>query len=160
MILLAEDDDSDVLLLQRAFKDVGVSHTLQVVNDGQEAIDFLGARGQSDQDRLPALVLLDLKMPRRTGIDVLQWIRGQAGMCCLPVIIFSSSSHREDIERAHVLGASAYIIKPSSTVQRAEVARFLNDWLRLNQSPLATTEGLRAAKAFSITRGLETPRVG
>jgi CheY-like chemotaxis protein len=159
-ILLAEDDESDVLLLQRAFKDAGISHGMHVANDGQEAIDFLTARGASDRDRLPALVLLDLKMPRRTGMDVLQWIRGQPGVRCLPVVVFSSSAHREDIERAHTLGASAFIVKPSSMVERAEIARFLSDWLRFNQSPLATTEGLRAAKAFSVTRGLENLRGG
>lgn len=147
-ILLAEDDESDVFLLRRAFKEAGMSHhKLTVTIDGQEAMDFMWHRGHSEEDRLPALALLDLKMPRRTGLDVLEWMRAQPALRCLPAVIFSSSARREDVERAYSLGANAFIVKPASTAQRVEIARFLNEWLRFNQPPLAVTEGFKSATA-------------
>jgi CheY-like chemotaxis protein len=151
-ILLAEDDETDVMLLQRAFRDAGVNHPLQVAHDGQAAQEFLAARQHGEHDRLPSLVLLDLKMPRRTGIDVLEWIRGNPALRCLPVFIFSSSSRRDDVERAYASGANGFIVKPPSMAERAEIARFIDTWLRLNQPSLVVTEGARAAQAFAATR--------
>src|ERR1051326_4511415 len=99
-ILVAEDDETDILLLRRAFKEADLNNAVQFVHDGQEAMDFLWSQCHSPQDRLPALVILDLKMPRRTGMDTLHWIRQQPVLRCLPVMIFSSSARAEDVERA------------------------------------------------------------
>jgi CheY-like chemotaxis protein len=151
-ILVAEDDEIDVLLLRRAFEQAGVRNGLRFVHDGQAAIEFLSAVRDAPDDRLPALVILDLKMPRRTGIEVLQWIAQDPVLRCVPVIIFSSSAHREDIERAYALGANAFIVKPASTVQRAEVARFIKDWMHFNEPPLVTTEGFKAAQSAHAAR--------
>lgn len=147
-LLLVEDDETDVLLLQRAFKEVQLEHTVHVAHDGQAAIDFLSElRGAAD-DRLPALVLLDLKLPRLTGLDVLQWIRNEAVIRRLPVAVFSSSAHRADLERAYELGANAFIVKPPSIVQRRHVAQFIKDWLTYSHPPVASTEGLAAARTL------------
>jgi CheY-like chemotaxis protein len=154
-ILLAEDDEADVILLRRAFRDAGVTRTLQVARDGQEAIDMLTARSNDEQDCMPSLVILDLKMPRKNGMEVLQWIRAQPAMRCIPAFIFSSSAHREDIERAYVLGANGFMVKPPSTAERAVVARFFSDWLKMNQAPLASTEGFRTAQALHAIRGYD-----
>lgn len=151
-ILIAEDDEVDVLLLRRAFEEAGVRNGLRFVHDGQAAIEFLSAVRDAPDDRLPSLVILDLKMPRRTGIEVLQWIGNQPVLRCVPVMIFSSSAHREDIERAYALGANAFIVKPASTVQRAEVARFIRDWMQFNEPPLAATEGFKAAQSAHAAR--------
>lgn len=150
-ILLAEDDETDVLLLQRAFKEAVLECDLQVVGDGQQAIEFLREPRPSADDRLPALVMLDLKMPRLNGMEVLQWIRQQPALCTLPAFIFSSSGHHTDIEQAYYLGVNAYIIKPPSTAERTEVARFIRQWLRINRPPLVSTEGLRAAQDAHAT---------
>lgn len=151
-ILLAEDDEIDVILVRRAFKDAGTEHVLRIVRNGQEAIDFLAARDHVPDDRMPAIIILDLKMPRRDGLEVLEWIRSRSSLRCLPVFIFSSSAHQEDVERAYALGANGYLVKPSSVTERAKIAAFFNDWLKFNQFPLAVTEGLRVAHAFQATR--------
>lgn len=146
-ILLAEDDDTDVLFLERAFAEVELRHPLQVARDGKEAIDLLSQAGKPPDDRLPGLVILDLKMPRLTGLEVLDWMRQHPVMRRIPVIVFSSSAHRADIERAYALGANAFLVKPPSTAQRKRVAQFIKDWLHLSLPPLASSEGVFAAKA-------------
>jgi CheY-like chemotaxis protein len=145
-ILLAEDDEADVMLLQRAFKDVSLVNPLHVANDGQAAIDFLTQLRSRPDERLPGLAILDLKMPRRSGIQVVEWMRAQPVIRTIPALIFSSSANRSDIEAAYDAGASAYLIKPPSIAERTELARFLKDWLRLVQSPSAALESFKAAQ--------------
>jgi CheY-like chemotaxis protein len=137
-ILLAEDDETDVYLLRRALADVGLAHPLQVARDGVQLAEILTTSQQAVPARLPALILLDLKMPRRDGIATLQWIRAQPALFAVPVIIFSSSANRLDVERAYKYGANAFLVKPASLEERATVARFLKEWLRLNQVPQRT----------------------
>ena len=151
-ILLADDDDADLLLMQRAFREAEMKRSLVVARDGQDAMEKLAAREHSDRDHLPALVILDVKMPRRDGLQTLQWIRSQPALRCVPVFMLSSSAHHEDIERAYLFGANGYFVKPVSTGHRTELARFFNDWLRLNQPPLAVTEGYKAAFVMHTTR--------
>jgi CheY-like chemotaxis protein len=146
-ILLAEDDDADVLLLRRAFKEVELANPLQVVTDGQEAVEFLTNSRAQAADRAPALVILDLKMPRRGGMQVLQWMRQEPVIRNIPVMIFSSSANAAEIEAAYNFGANAYAVKPPSTAERREIARFIKDWLRLIHPPLASVEGFKAAQA-------------
>lgn len=138
-ILFAEDDENDVFFMQRAFAEVDLPHALHVVSDGQEAIDYLsGEEKYIDRKEypLPSLLILDLKMPRRTGMEVLEWIRGRPDLRSLPVLILSSSAHRHDVERAYALGANAFVAKPSSTEQRTELAHMIKGfWLTFNQSP-------------------------
>jgi CheY-like chemotaxis protein len=116
-ILLVEDDSNDVLLLQRAFRRAGLNHALQVVSDGDQAVEYLSGEGKySDRDThpLPALILLDLKLPRRSGLEVLQWLRTQPVLVrSVPVIVLTSSRLSEDVDRAYSLGANSYMAKPS-----------------------------------------------
>jgi CheY-like chemotaxis protein len=134
-IIVAEDDETDVYLLRRAFSDAGVVQSLHVARDGVQLAEILVGWQQSPSARLPALILLDLKMPRRDGISTLQWIRAQPALFAVPVIIFSSSANRLDVERAYKYGANAFLVKPASLEERATIARFLKEWLRLNQVP-------------------------
>lgn len=156
-ILLAEDEETDVLLLRRAFREAQLLHPLHVVSDGQEAIEFLSQRCRPPYDLLPALTILDLKMPRRNGMDVLQWKRDQPVICGLPAIVFSSSSHRADIEQAYALGANGYFVKPPSIAERADFARLIKQWLRFNVPPLASTEGYQSAHAAYLKRSSSRP---
>jgi CheY-like chemotaxis protein len=150
-ILVAEDDEIDVLLLQRALRDAGVVNPTHIVTDGQEAVDHLSAlqTAASPGDRMPGLLVLDLKMPRMTGLDVLQWVRGEPGLRCVPVIVFSSSAHQDDVERAFAAGANAFVVKTPATSERIEFARYIKSWLHFNQLPLACSEGYRAAAAHA-----------
>ena len=156
-VLLAEDDETDVLLLQRALNEAGVSNPLRVVNDGQEAIDYLTAlqAAPGPGDRMPALVILDLKMPRMTGFEVLQALRSEPATRGVPTIVLSSSAHPQDIERALAGGANAFVVKSASTSERMEFARFVKTWLRFNQLPLACTDGFRAAQMMYAARGAQ-----
>ena len=115
-VLHVEDDPNDVLLLQRAFRRAGLTHALQVVTDGDQAVAYLTGQGQyTDRSAhpLPSLILLDLKLPRRSGLEVLAWLRSDPEVKKLPVIVLTSSRLSEDVDRAYALGANSYMAKPS-----------------------------------------------
>jgi CheY-like chemotaxis protein len=144
-ILHVEDEEFDVLFLRRAFLSAGVPNPIEVARDGQEAIEYLSGTGEfADRARfpLPCLVILDLKMPRRNGMDVLKWLRGQSGLACTTVIVFSSSGHEGDVERAYQLGANSYVVKPADVPEREEFARAVKDyWLRFHEFlPMASLD--------------------
>jgi len=138
-ILLVEDNPDDVLFLERALRGGDIAVPLRVVTDGASALDYLAGRGDySDRvaHPLPALMLLDLKMPRVSGFEVLAWLRGQSQLRRLPVVVLTSSTQDDDIGRAYDLGANSYVVKPSGLKQTAAVAQQLvSYWLALNQRP-------------------------
>ena len=114
-VLLVEDDLNDIFLVKRAFKRAEVHNPLQVVTDGGEAIQYLIGEGKyADRQThpLPHLIVMDIKMPRMTGFDVLEWIKSEHTLRRIPVVIVSSSDRPEDINRAYELGANAYMVKP------------------------------------------------
>src|SRR5688572_30461536 len=117
-ILLAEDNETDVLLVRRALQGAGIHSRLEAVVDGEEAITYLRGENQyADRQRypIPNLLLLDIKMPRKNGLEVLQWLRtSEPPLNRLPVIIMSSSSLQADIDRAYDLGVNAYLMKPAA----------------------------------------------
>ncbi len=130
-LLYVDDDDNDILLLQTAFERAGIKHSLQVATDGQMAIDYLeGKASFADRDRypMPSLILLDLKLPRKTGLQVLHWIRRQRRLAAIVVIILTSSPDAGDVRRAYELGANSFVVKPSDIQQLSEFARRLKDW--------------------------------
>ena len=138
-ILLAEDDPNDVLLLRRAFRSAGLPEPGQVVSDGDEVIAYLtGQDGYADRERypFPALLLLDLKMPRRSGFEVLEWLRDQPVLSRLPVVVLTSSSQSSDIQRAYDLRANSYLVKPATLEGLREMVRAVDlYWLRTNAVP-------------------------
>jgi CheY-like chemotaxis protein len=136
-ILVADDDQNDVFFLRRAFQKSGLEHSVVHVSDGQEAIEYLrGDSNYSDRARfpLPALLLLDLKMPKVDGFDVLNWLRGRMDFKELPVVVLSSSSREDDIQRARSLGADDYRVKPADFEQLLLLAQDVSTrWLAANQ---------------------------
>lgn len=138
-ILLVEDDQNDVFFLQYAFESAGIENALQVVPDGQEALNYLAGKGRyADRQSfpLPCLVLLDLKLPIRMGTDVLRWIRRQPQLSNLLVVVLTSSSDSHDVDNAYECGAQSYLVKPLSLEKRLEMARAIkNYWLELNEFP-------------------------
>jgi CheY-like chemotaxis protein len=138
-VLLVDDNLDDVLLMRRAFSGTVISAPLVVVNGGEAAIRYLrGSEPYADRTAypLPLLMLLDLKMPRVSGFDVLTWLRSQPLLRRLPVVVLTSSSQEEDVNRAYDLGVNSYIVKPSSLKQIDEVAAQIDAyWLNLNQRP-------------------------
>lgn len=137
-ILYAEDEDNDVFFMRRAFRQAEIAHPLVVVADGEEAIDYCsGQGGYADRTihPLPCLFLMDLNMPRKSGLEVLQWLRSNRSTAALPVIIFTSSIHDADLERAYRSGANAYLAKPSNINELTAMMRAVREfWLVHNQS--------------------------
>jgi CheY-like chemotaxis protein len=115
-ILLAEDNEDDVLLMKRALGRAGLVNPVHVVNDGAEAIEYLkgAVEARSSGSEIPLLICLDLNMPTMNGFDVLGWIREQPNLRGVPVVIISQSDNRPDINRATHLGANSYLVKPAN----------------------------------------------
>jgi CheY-like chemotaxis protein len=114
-VLLVEDDLNDIFLVKRAFKLARLETPLQVVTDGEDAVHYLKGEGKyADRQAhpLPKLIVMDIKMPRLTGFEVLEWIKRDGPLRRIPIVIVSSSDRPDDINRAYELGANAYMIKP------------------------------------------------
>ncbi len=138
-ILLVEDNPDSVLLIQRAFRRANIPHPIQVVQDGESAILYLtGSDPYADRERypLPSLVLLDLKIPIKSGHEVLAWLRQQPDLKRLPVVILTSSKELSDINRAYDLGVNSYLVKPVGFDNLLETIKTLHHyWNSFNQSP-------------------------
>jgi two-component system response regulator len=138
-ILLVEDNPSDIDLTKRALSKGHILNELVVAEDGQEALDYLfgsGMYADRDSARAPTLILLDLKLPKVDGLEVLRRIRGDSRTKRLPVVILTSSKEEQDIATSYDLGANSYIRKPVDFLQFAEAIENLGlYWLVLNESP-------------------------
>jgi len=139
VILLAEDDPNDVLLIQRAFQRNHVANPVQVVRDGEEALAYLSGQAPfADRERhpLPVLMLMDLKMPRKSGLELLEWVRQQPGLKRLPIIVLTSSNQSPDINRTYELGANSYMVKTAGFDSLLDLVKNLDMyWLILNEKP-------------------------
>ncbi len=137
-VLWVEDDANDAFLIGRAIRKAGLEQP-NLVTDGAEAVAYLSGTGiYADRDLypFPSLVLLDLKLPKMSGFEVLQWIRKHPASRRLPVIIFTSSNTAMDIDRAYDLGANAYLLKSVDHTDLVEALRRLRAfWLELNLHP-------------------------
>jgi two-component system, response regulator len=138
-ILLVEDNPDDVELTQRAFRINRIMNGLTVVRDGAEAVDYLfgtGSYAERDVALQPAVILLDLKLPKLSGLEVLQRIRADARTAMLPVVILTSSKEDRDLIEGYRLGANSYVRKPVDFAEFLEATRQLGlYWLVLNQAP-------------------------
>jgi CheY-like chemotaxis protein len=139
VILIAEDDANDRFFINRAFAVSGNGLRPIFVNDGEEAIDYLaGMPPFDDRDKypLPAMLLVDVKMPRRNGFDVLAWVRAQAHWHRLPVVMLSSSSLDRDVQRAYDLTANTYLTKPGNfTLLASALDELFRYWFLRSQLP-------------------------
>ena len=138
-ILLVEDNPSDIELTIRAFERSRIANELIVAEDGQEALDYLWGQGKWEgrniQD-LPALTLLDLKLPKVSGLEVLRRIRGEARTRRIPVVILTSSKEEQDVAASYDLGVNSYMRKPVDFTQFASAAEQLGlYWLLMNEPP-------------------------
>lgn len=139
-VLLVEDDPSDARLIQRAFGKLDVTLAMIRLTNGDDVVSYLSGEAPYENRTtypLPSVVLLDIKLPRRSGFEVLQWVRRQpTALNRLPVIMLTSSRHSVDINRAYDLGANSYLSKPETAAQLEQLAtRFQSYWLGLNESP-------------------------
>lgn len=138
-ILLVEDNNSDILLTKRALEKGSVTNKLVVAEDGKEALDYLFGTGEDalpDTAELPTLILLDLKLPKIDGLEVLECIRSNRKTRVVPIVILTSSKEEGDVTASYNLGANSYIQKPVDSGKFAEVILTLcSYWLVLNEPP-------------------------
>jgi CheY-like chemotaxis protein len=136
VILLVEDNPDDVLLVRRAVRKAALAVSMPVVCDGDEAVCYLDGAGHfGDRQRypLPSLILLDLKLPKRPGLEVLRWIRAQPGLASTPVVVLTSSTEHEDIQKAYARGANSYLQKPVAFNALVQLLGVLDIyWFRTN----------------------------
>jgi two-component system response regulator len=139
VILLVEDNPDDEALTLRAFKKNNIRNTVVVARDGAEALDYLfgtGAHAQRDATDVPELMLLDLKLPKVDGLEVLRRVRADDRTRMLPIVILTSSREENDLATGYLLGANSYVRKPVDFDEFMEAARQLGRyWLLLNESP-------------------------
>jgi CheY-like chemotaxis protein len=161
-ILLVEDEEGDVFFMRKALQEVGVLNPLQVASDGRQAIDYLEGAGKfanREEFPLPCLVLLDLKLPRVMGLDVLKWIREQTEVATI-VVILTSSKEETDIATAYRLGANGYLVKPSDLNQLIDMAKSIKDfWLTQNISPAGSSTSTRSSFSPAAPSVQELSRV-
>jgi CheY-like chemotaxis protein len=139
-ILLAEDNEDDVFFMKRAILRANVAEHLQIVQDGEEAVAYLSGTGPyQDRDKfpLPCLILLDLKLPLLSGLEVLKWIRAQRHLESIVIVVLTSSRESSDIQRAYDLGANSYLVKPAAAEDLIELIKALKAyWLQRNEFPV------------------------
>jgi CheY-like chemotaxis protein len=136
-VLVAEDQESEVVLYQHAFRRCGVEN-IYFVNDGLEAIEYLQGAGEyADRDKFPSptCMLLDLKMPRRTGFEVLQWMLDHPSCRVIPTVVMSNSGLTNDINRAYMLGANAFFTKPTALREMVDVLALIHHFWTVAQRP-------------------------
>ncbi len=138
-VLYAEDEESDIFLLQHAFKKAGIKNDLVAVRDGKAAMDYLAGNGDYADRKahpLPGLLLLDLNLPYWSGLEILAWMRQQPSLRCLPVVILSSSCRPDDVVRSYETGANGYLVKPTTMDELSALAAAVRDfWLVCNRLP-------------------------
>lgn len=139
-VLLVEDDYNDVLLIQRAFRKANMQPPISIVSDGDEAISYLTRQDKYTDRELyptPLLMLLDLKLPRRSGLEVLEWLRQQPTLKRLLVVILTSSQENSDLVQAYELGANSYLVKPANFKDLVNLVKLVDFyWFKTNQKPL------------------------
>ena len=148
-ILVAEDDESYALLLKRAFGEIDLTNPLHLLCDGQEVIDYLAGIGKyADRTSypLPGMMVLDLKMPRVDGFEVLRRVKSDPALRSIPIVMLTSSRHDPDVRRSYSLGANGYIVKPMDLAQYTKVLQdFGRFWLEVNETPPETKDFAHAA---------------
>jgi len=139
VILLVEDDPDSVLLMKKAFTAAGITNPLRTVKDGEELLAYLGGTAPFENRQanpIPTMILLDLKLPRKSGFELLEWIRKEGKFSRLIIVVLTSSRESKDISKAYALGANSYLVKPTSFHDLVDVVKMLkNYWLTHNQFP-------------------------
>lgn len=137
-ILLVEDNPNDIELILGSLKGFNLANAIDVVNDGVEALEYLrsGGKYKNSKNSLPAVILLDIKMPRMDGIEVLKEIRNDPALKLIPVVMLTSSREDQDLIKSYTLGVNAYVVKPVEFNQFTEVIKTLGFfWAILNEPP-------------------------
>src|SRR5689334_17716235 len=137
-ILVAEDDPNDVTLLKRAFLKNGINNPVHVCSDGEDAIAYLqGSGSYRDREKFPfpSILITDIKMPRRNGFEILQWLREHPECHIIPVMVLSASREERDVKKSYEMGANAYIHKPSSFAELVKLMQIASEFWSVCEKP-------------------------
>lgn len=139
VVLVAEDEDDDILLLTYAFSQAGIDNPVHFVRTGQELLSYLKGDGKyfnRDEYPLPDLLLLDLKLPGYNGFELLAWVRSHPGLIGLRIVVLTSSNQTADVNNAYRLGANSYLVKPHDFDGLVRLAKLIRDfWLQRSKTP-------------------------
>lgn len=139
VILLAEDNENHVLLIRRAFEQAGLVNPLYVVSNGEECVAYLSGQGKyakRDEYPLPCLLLLDLKMPKKDGFEVLEWLQSQPTLSMLRTVVLTTSEELRDVNRAYKLGANSFLTKPIDFRDFVQLTAAVKGyWIWLSRAP-------------------------
>ena len=143
IVLVAEDNPDDALLLRRALERAGIRAGVKIVADGEEILMYLqgtGTYSNRESNPMPSLIILDLKMPRKTGLEVLAWLGQNRELTVVPTIVLSASNLEQDVRKAYHLGANTYFVKPSTFEELVETMRMVDSYwkkaLRVGPDPM------------------------
>jgi CheY-like chemotaxis protein len=131
LVLVAEDNPDDALLLRRALDKAGITARIKIVGDGEEMLLYLqgeGSHANRLSSPLPSLIILDVKMPKKTGLEVLEWLDQNPHLAVVPTIVLSSSNLESDVRAAYDLGANTYFVKPNNFDELVETMRMLRGY--------------------------------
>src|ERR1051326_5889204 len=138
-VLLVEDDPADIFIMERAWKKAEIQNPLRVINDGQQAVDYISGKGDftnREQNPLPCLILLDIKLPYLSGLQVVKWLRSYEPASTIPCVFLTSSNADMDIQQAYQLGGNAYLVKPPTPEKLVHLLQDLKDfWMKHNKFP-------------------------
>jgi DNA-binding response OmpR family regulator len=137
-ILVMEDDENDAILLRRALKRLNVQNPVHIVVDGEEGIAYLTGAGQySDRTAypFPGFIVTDLKMPRRSGMEVLKWLREHHEFRTMPILVLTSSKEESDIAKAYGFGANSYMVKPADFRDLEKMMRLIHEYWSMCETP-------------------------
>ena len=137
-ILIAEDDPNDVMLLELAIRKNGITSPVRVVRDGEEAVEYLEGKGEfADRKKfpVPTVIITDVKMPRRSGLEVLEWVRQHPQHGIIPVVMLSGSRIEQDVMSAYRLGANTYFTKPSTLDELTELIGLAHQYWSRSEHP-------------------------
>jgi len=150
-ILLVEDSPGDIRLTREALMTLNVENRLNVVSDGEQAIEFLRRRGRHADAPIPKLILLDLNLPRMSGREVLAEVKSDASLRLIPIVVLTTSDAEGDVQECYRLHANSYVTKPvdSSTFFQV-ISEISNYWFKLVKLPCADT----AAMVFNVPHGI------
>ena len=162
-IMVVEDDPNDQVLIERAFREIGVSDPIQIVGDGAEAIAYMMGEGKFSNRKkfaYPTFVMTDLKMPRADGFAVLEFLKGNPEWAVIPTIVLSGSSDLDDIKKSYMLGASSYHIKPRSPEELRNQLSVINAYWMTCQVPEVDITGRQLRTQSEGKLGERFPQAG
>ena len=162
-ILQVEDDEHDIYFLKYVFNKAGINNRVRIAKDGEQAIEYLSGIGpyaDRTASPVPSLVLLDLNLPRKSGLEVLKWIREQPSLRTIVVVVLTSSSDPGDVRRSYELGANSFVVKSADLDERVEFANNLKAWwLHFNEfAPVFQAASMLPSGSSDCDLGVASPQ--